>query len=110
MAVQRVVGAFLDHLTVERGASEHTVAGYRRDLARYREFLDEWGRADLAEVTEADVAAWTPDLVSEEKGEWSEESIGQWSKSDKVLRKKVRLAQRFARERGAGDETAGDER
>ena len=58
MAVQRVVGAFLDHLTVERGASEHTVAGYRRDLARYREFLDEWGRADLAEVTEADVAAF----------------------------------------------------
>lgn len=42
-----------------------------------------------------------PDLVSEEKGEWSEESIGQWSKSDKVLRKKVRLAQRFARERGS---------
>lgn len=58
MAVQRVVGAFLDHLTVERGASEHTVAGYRRDLARYREFLDEWGRSDLAEVTEADVAAF----------------------------------------------------
>ena len=67
-------------------------------------------RASKGEYTEADVAAWTPDLVSEEKGEWSEESIGQWSKSDKVLRKKVRLAQRFARERGAGDETAGDER
>ncbi len=67
-------------------------------------------RASKGEYTDADVAAWTPDLVSEEKGEWSEESIGQWSKSDKVLRKKVRLAQRFARERGAGDETAGDER
>jgi tRNA (adenine57-N1/adenine58-N1)-methyltransferase len=65
-------------------------------------------RASKGEYTEADVAAWTPDLVSgnesHTRSEWSEESIGQWSKSDKVLRKKVRAAQQFARERGAGDE------
>ncbi len=55
-------------------------------------------RASKGEFTEADVAAWTPDLVDGGQGEWSDESIGQWSKSDKVLRKKVREAQRFARE------------
>lgn len=61
-------------------------------------------RASKGEFTTEDVAAWTPDLVDDSAGEWSEESIGQWSKSDKVLRKKVREAQRFAKERGAGDE------
>jgi integrase/recombinase XerD len=30
---------FLDHLTVERGLSGHTIAAYRRDLARYGGFL-----------------------------------------------------------------------
>lgn len=61
-------------------------------------------RASKGEYTEADVAAWTPDLVQEGEGEWSEEAIGQRAKSDKVLRKKVRQAQQFARERGAGEE------
>ncbi|MEP6852369.1 MAG: site-specific tyrosine recombinase XerD [bacterium] len=31
---------FLDHLAVERGAAANTLASYRRDLARYREFLE----------------------------------------------------------------------
>lgn len=31
----RVVESFLDYLTVEKGASAHTVAGYRRDLKRF---------------------------------------------------------------------------
>ena len=60
-AVRRAVGSFLDHLTVERGASPHTVAGYRRDLSRYAEFLAARGRDELGAVTEADVttfAAW----------------------------------------------------
>ena len=57
-AVRRVVGSFLDHLTVERGASPHTVAGYRRDLSRYAEFLAARGDADLGVVTEADVTAF----------------------------------------------------
>lgn len=61
-------------------------------------------RASKGEFSEDDVAAWTPDLVREGTGEWSEEAIGQRAKSDKILRKKVRQAQQFARERGASEE------
>lgn len=60
-------------------------------------------RASKGEFTAEDVAAWTPDLNDESAGEWTPESIGQWSKSDKVLRKKVRVAQQLARERGADE-------
>ncbi len=61
-ALPRVVGSFLDHLTVERGASAHTVAGYRRDLARYADFLAERGVVELSAVTEADVTAFSAAL------------------------------------------------
>jgi tRNA (adenine57-N1/adenine58-N1)-methyltransferase len=60
-------------------------------------------RASKSEFSDEDVAAWTPDLVDDSASEWTPESIGQWSKSEKVLRKKVREAQRFAQERGASD-------
>lgn len=66
-------------------------------------------RASKGEFTAEDLAAWTPDLVDGSTGEWTPEAIGQWSKSDKVLRKKVRVAQQFARERGADDPQATQE-
>lgn len=47
--------AFLDHLAVERGLAPHTLAAYRRDLARYRAFLVARGLTELATVTPADV-------------------------------------------------------
>jgi integrase/recombinase XerD len=55
---ERAVAGFLDHLVVERGASPHTVSGYRRDLNRYLGFLAERGIDDLSGVAEADVAAF----------------------------------------------------
>ena len=61
-SVQQAVGSFLDHLTVERGASAHTVAAYRRDLARYREFLTVRGVDELGAVGEADVTAFSAAL------------------------------------------------
>lgn len=61
-------------------------------------------RASKGDFSEEDVAAWTPDLVREGTGEWSEEAIGQRAKSDKILRKKVRQAQQFARESCASEE------
>lgn len=61
-------------------------------------------RASKSEYSDEDVAAWTPDLLDEAAGEWTPESVGQWAKSDKALRKKVREAKRFAGERGASDQ------
>lgn len=55
----REVDAFLDHLAVERGAARNTLAAYRRDLDRYRDFLAGRGIVDLAGVTERDVAEFT---------------------------------------------------
>jgi integrase/recombinase XerD len=57
-AVERVVGGYLDHLTVERGLAANTIASYRRDLRRYTEFLAAAGVEGLGEVAEADVAAF----------------------------------------------------
>ena len=60
--VERLVRSYLDHLTVERGASPHTVAAYRRDLTRYTAFLAGRGIGDPAGVTDADVAAFLASL------------------------------------------------
>lgn len=47
--------AFLAHLTVERGASNHTLAAYRRDLTRYLRYLAESEIDDLDAVDSAAV-------------------------------------------------------
>ncbi|MBL5973492.1 MAG: tRNA (adenine-N1)-methyltransferase [Candidatus Leucobacter sulfamidivorax] len=60
-------------------------------------------RASKSEYSDEDVAAWTPDLLDEAAGEWTPETIGQWSKSDRILRKKAREARRLAQDRGAAD-------
>ncbi|MGW1739171.1 site-specific tyrosine recombinase XerD [Nocardia sp. NPDC001965] len=51
----READTFLDHLAVERGASRSTLSAYRRDLARYREFLSHRGITGLASVAETDI-------------------------------------------------------
>jgi integrase/recombinase XerD len=66
--VEKLVRGYLDHLTVERGASPHTVAAYRRDLAKYVAFLEGRGIDDPAAVTEADVAAFLAALQSPVEG------------------------------------------
>ncbi|MGN6446381.1 site-specific tyrosine recombinase XerD [Amnibacterium sp.] len=58
MEVERAVGRFLRHVAVERGLSDNTLAAYRRDLARYAAHLADAGRADVGEVTTADVTAF----------------------------------------------------
>jgi integrase/recombinase XerD len=49
---------YLDHLAVERGLAANTLSSYRRDLRRYRAFLDESGIDDLDSVSEATVSAF----------------------------------------------------
>ncbi len=56
--LDKLIRGYLDHLTVERGASPHTVAAYRRDLARYTGFLSARRIEDPVDVTEADVIAF----------------------------------------------------
>ncbi len=49
---------YLDHLTVERGLSRHTVDAYRRDLRRYVEFCTARGARTAGDVDGAAVAAY----------------------------------------------------
>jgi integrase/recombinase XerD len=66
--LERLVRAYLDHLAVERGASPHTIAGYRRDLARYLAHLADRGLTDPAEVTAADVTEFAAGLAEGSDG------------------------------------------
>jgi len=59
---------YLAHLGVERGASPNTLAAYRRDLTRYREFLEARGRAGLGEVGEGDVREFLRAIQSGDDG------------------------------------------
>lgn len=61
-SVADAVAAYLDHLTVERGASPNTVSSYRRDLGRYVDFLAELGIGDLDAIAPEHVAAFAAAL------------------------------------------------
>ncbi len=56
--LERLVRAYLDHLGVERGASPHTLAGYRRDLNRYLAYLADRGVTEPGAVTEAEITGF----------------------------------------------------
>ena len=47
---------------MERGLAAHTLAAYRRDLARYTDAMSARGRADIRDITAADVAAFLAGL------------------------------------------------
>lgn len=53
---------WLAHLQVERGSSRHTLAAYRRDLARYGAFLADQSVTDARDVSPAHVAAFLGSL------------------------------------------------
>jgi integrase/recombinase XerD len=59
---------FLDHLAVERGLSDHTLAAYRRDLRRYVEFLATRDVVDLAAIDEAAVRAFVASVSASTHG------------------------------------------
>ena len=52
------VRRYLDHLTVERGLAAHTIEAYRRDLQRYASTLAAAGRAEMGDISTADVAEY----------------------------------------------------
>jgi len=53
--LERALRTYLDHLSVERGLADNTLRSYRRDLARYREFLADRGVDRLDAVGESTV-------------------------------------------------------
>ncbi|MDO5740908.1 MAG: site-specific tyrosine recombinase XerD [Ornithinimicrobium sp.] len=54
--LRRAADGWLDHLRVERGRSEHTLSAYRRDLARYLDFLASQGVGSPEDVREQQVS------------------------------------------------------
>lgn len=61
MRLDRAIDAYLRHVTIERGLSEHTVNAYRRDLGGYLEWLTEVGIEDTAAVSGAVIARFIAD-------------------------------------------------
>lgn len=56
------MSGYLDHISIERGLSPHTVAAYRRDLTRYTQWCTDRGIVDIGAVTENDVADFAASL------------------------------------------------
>ena len=40
MKFENAIQSFVDHLTIERGLSSNSISAYRRDLAKFSDFLD----------------------------------------------------------------------
>jgi integrase/recombinase XerD len=60
--LERATRGWLDHLRVERGAAANTLSSYRRDVARYQQFLHGRGISDPAAVVETDVTDFLASL------------------------------------------------
>jgi len=57
------VAEYLGHMSVERGASPHTVSAYRHDLSEYADFLDKQrGVSNLPDASRDDVTAYVSSL------------------------------------------------
>jgi integrase/recombinase XerD len=64
--LERAVDAYLRHVSLERGLSDHTVSAYRRDLGVYTHWLAERGIDDTGEVTPAVVTEFASERASAE--------------------------------------------
>jgi integrase/recombinase XerD len=104
-AIARQIERFLDHLTVERGLSDNTVAAYRRDLARYAAFLRARGIGSLRRADERTVSSFVASLSGSVHGE------GRPYRTSTVVRalSSVRSLHRFLMAEGVApsDPTAG---
>lgn len=66
MELDQALDAYLRHITIERGLSDHTIAAYRRDLGGYVGWLRDEGIADTSEVTPAVVRRFIAERASAE--------------------------------------------
>jgi integrase/recombinase XerD len=108
-AMLGLIQTYLDHLTVERGMSRHTVAAYRRDLTRYAEYLTGLGVTDPGQVESAMIGNYAARLregVAGPNGDgWIEAPLANASVARAVIA--VRSLHRFAAAEGStGDDPA----
>jgi integrase/recombinase XerD len=73
--LDRAISNYLRHVTIERGLSVNTVAAYRRDLAAYRQVLDDRGVTTPEGVGEADVSAFQTALRTRAEGAMTASSV-----------------------------------
>ncbi|HEY9470090.1 MAG TPA: site-specific tyrosine recombinase XerD [Propionibacteriaceae bacterium] len=97
-----LIQTYLDHLTVERGMSRHTVAAYRRDLHRYADYLAELGVSDPSRVSSAMIGNYAARLregIAAPGGDgWIEAPLANASVARAVIA--VRSLHRFAAAEG----------
>ena len=97
-----LIQTYLDHLTVERGMSRHTVAAYRRDLHRYADYLAELGVTDPPAVTSQMIGTYAARLregiARPDSDGWVEAPLANASVARAVIA--VRSLHRFAAAEG----------
>ena len=106
--LERLVRAYTDHLSVERGASPHTLAGYRRDLNRYLNHLAARGITEPAAVTEAEITGFGAALSTGQLGT-GESGTGERQLAPSSVARAlvaVRGLHRFAAAEGLGENPA----
>jgi len=82
VAASEAIQGYLQHLVVERGLAANTVDSYRRDLHRYESVLAGRGKAQLGDVTSADVAEF---LASLREGDTEHEALAVSSAARAVI-------------------------
>jgi integrase/recombinase XerD len=102
LTMQAVIQTYLDHLTVERGVSRHTIGAYGRDLRRYAGYLADRGITDPSQVTSAMIGNYLAQLregVAAPDGTgWIEPPLAGASAARAVIA--VRSLHRFAHAEG----------
>jgi integrase/recombinase XerD len=100
--IHGLIQTYLDHLTVERGMSRHTVAAYRRDLHRYANYLAELGVTDPSHVSSAMIGNYAARLregrAAPDGDGWIEAPLANASVARAVIA--VRSLHRFAAAEG----------
>lgn len=80
---------YLQHLAIERGLAENTLASYRRDLTRYTDALQAAGIAQPQQITEAAISGYLQELSrgDEEHQPLSARSVARHSVAIRQLHK-----------------------
>ena len=94
----QAIQGYLQHLVVERGLARNTVEAYRRDLSRYESSLAGRGKAQLGDVTSADVAEF---LASLREGDGEHQALAVSSAARAVIA--VRGLHAFAAAQGLAE-------